>query len=1101
MVATAEQHHAQDVGKILLQAQEDLRGIREQLAGDGAGAEWHREHLQQVVEKAEAELKLKAEAVLNTVVHGAATLPSLGSYNFRAQSPAEMPPLAGPPRPALQMPARRGNSAGTSRPAAAAAARQRHANAVLNPNGNVGGDSRGYLAQRFGIAAPTPSDRNTAIRPMGRSAVGKLKKERTSSAFGVLERSARRDPGATPPIGPRDVAAGLCSLVQRGLVPGHVDLTPALARHPSPVLQAPSKMHPHKEQFAPHSSSAYVSPFGFNVSNTKLDLLSDVGPTLAEKKAVAQAAASAPRPTVVQPAPVEIGAQSDLPEPPSPRAELPPPADARGFEELMDEFSLHHYIVRNGTTLDSTPEFVSFQRKFAAHWGAVQQLVLSLEAIMRRFAVPLAYVDGAKLAALALDPLADHAEPALLDCLVNREQVAACMARPGQRFRSAGDAKEAAAVEIQAGMRMALGRRRVARLRSMRAAAIVLTRKGKAMAVHAAATRQLQERAEAQHAAWKRTTAKFHREWPRIKGAPRVIIHLPSLSFSERQRRSVENLEVRQNSQMPRLCDVKEPGVDVMYVAPFPLNDDVAHYFSKVLEIGGVDEPQKRYKVVVPENYHRFPSQFSLTSLLLYSPRALRRIANYCRGKPAYIVPNVVGPEELRLSMALGIPLLAPEPRVAALFGSKSGAKRIFHAAQVNVPPGAHDLYDEPDLLGALAQLIAMHLDVPRWVFKLDDEFGGRGHAHLDVAALPCYAQLLREHDQAPEEWEDEAVQARVQQRVVAELLQVLPQRAVINMRWLWRTWADFVAVFQRAGGVVEASPLEIRSSPSANLLVEPDGTVNLTSAHEQIFSSAYTFVGAAFPQTAVPFPALREAALAVGRACYQRNIIGHVGVDFVSFLDHEGLLRVWAVDLNLRLTHSALTFGFFHFLVNGQFDAATGLYHAPPGIGAAGRGGELQQRCYVMNELLFHPQLFAVHHSAFFNLCRLKGVSFDLQERTGTVFNLMDSFVGGVLGILTVGTTLLDALRKFADCLDFIQKQVGPATTKSTTQSNEVSFKDVIKAIKQLVDTQVGNSKPLALPRAAAVEAAEPPLPAAPPPQQRALDVPEKSYLGYRGR
>lgn len=41
----------------------------------------------------------------------------------------------------------------------------------------------------------------------------------------------------------------------------------------------------------------------------------------------------------------------------------------------MDTFSLHHYIVRNGTTLDSTPEFVSFQRKFASDWGAVQQTV------------------------------------------------------------------------------------------------------------------------------------------------------------------------------------------------------------------------------------------------------------------------------------------------------------------------------------------------------------------------------------------------------------------------------------------------------------------------------------------------------------------------------------------------------------------------------------------------------------------------------------------------------------------------------------------------------------------------------------------------------
>ena len=111
------------------------------------------------------------------------------------------------------------------------------------------------------------------------------------------------------------MAAGLFSLVNRGLVAAHVDLTPvraavtrdgtcelcmrtlghwrarvdgfqsaylprrqALARHPAPVLQAPSRMHPHKDQFGPHSSCAYISPFGFNLSNTKLDLLSGLQP-------------------------------------------------------------------------------------------------------------------------------------------------------------------------------------------------------------------------------------------------------------------------------------------------------------------------------------------------------------------------------------------------------------------------------------------------------------------------------------------------------------------------------------------------------------------------------------------------------------------------------------------------------------------------------------------------------------------------------------------------------------------------------------------------------------------------------------------------------
>ena len=98
---------------------------------------------------------------------------------------------------------------------------------------------------------------------------------------------------------------------------------------------------------------------------------------------------------------------------------------------------------------------------------------------------------------------------------------------------------------------------------------------------------------------------------------------------------------------MPRLFDVREPSVDVLYVAPFPLNDDVAHYFAKVLEIGGVEEPQKRYKVVVPENYHRFPPHFSLTLLLLYSPRALRRSAWL---PLLLLLPPPLGAKPLRLS-------------------------------------------------------------------------------------------------------------------------------------------------------------------------------------------------------------------------------------------------------------------------------------------------------------------------------------------------------------------------------------------------------------------------------------------------------------------
>ena len=1094
MNSEANAHHVQDVGKILLQAQNDLRQIRENLAVAGGSSKQGLDAealLQQTVEKVESELRLKAEAVLNTLVHGnATTLPTLGAYNFSTAQPLETSAPAPsyekllrrkpPPKPMPRAMSASGAPRADmiARPAAAAIAEDRHRAALKNPNSSL---SRQHMADRFGISAPAS---HAPLRPIGRDKPGKLNKARVSSALGVPPPDVRHDPQAVPPIGPKDVAAGLYSLVTRGLIPPSVDLTPAIARNPAPLVQAPAKVHDFKSQFAAHNSSAYISPFGFNVANTKLDLLNDVGVTLAERRMQQPAeevtmAASAPIQSVPVASP-EVG------------LDLPPAGDAvddnaRQFEDLMDTFSLHHYIIRRGRTLDTTPEFASFQRKFAADWGAISQLNTALEELMQLYNVPLAYVDGQKLAALALDPLASRDANALVECLVNSEQVRASMDLPGSRYHSNADAEEIAATELQANVRGSLARKRAAKLRLQHAAATKITVRAKIRLMSNWAKRRIAEARLQAHEKWGAMTSAFASDWPRLKHEPRVIIHLASMSATMAQRHTIADLEVKQNAQLPRLCDVRLPNVDVVYVAPFALNEDVSQYFSKVLEIGGVDSPEKRYKIIIPENLHKFPRTLSLASLLLYSPKALKRITNFARGKRAYIVPSIVGPEERLLSLALGIPLLAPEPKAAAAFGSKSGSKRVFSAAQVNTPPGMHDLYDEPSVYAALAKLICSHLDVPRWILKLDDEFGGRGHCHIDVGEHRCYQELLRAHDASPDTWDDPHVQADVQQTLADDLRELMPEHAVINCRWLWKTWKEYLAAYAKVGGVIEAAPLHISSSPSVNIAVEPDGVVTVKSAHEQIFSSPFTFVGAAFPQTAVPFAALREASLAVGKACHANGLIGHMGVDFVSFIDTQGQLRLWAVDLNLRLTQTAVSFGFFDFLVGGVFDERTGRYSTK-----GAEGTPPQPRAYVMNEMLYHKQLAAMHHSAFFNLCRLKGVSFDLQERTGTVFNLMDSFVGGVIGIQTVGNSLLDALRKFADCLDFMQKQVGAATGgKPTSMTHEVSFRDVIKAIKAIVDVQVGETKPPPVP--------VPPKPP-PPPKDVVEVVPEPPVPGISG-
>ena len=64
-----DQHHAEDVGRILLQAQNALKSVREQIA-DGSATPVD---LDRVLERTEADLRSKAELVLSAVTQNTAT--------------------------------------------------------------------------------------------------------------------------------------------------------------------------------------------------------------------------------------------------------------------------------------------------------------------------------------------------------------------------------------------------------------------------------------------------------------------------------------------------------------------------------------------------------------------------------------------------------------------------------------------------------------------------------------------------------------------------------------------------------------------------------------------------------------------------------------------------------------------------------------------------------------------------------------------------------------------------------------------------------------------------------------------------------------------
>jgi len=101
------------------------------------------------------------------------------------------------------------------------------------------------------------------------------------------------------------------------------------------------------------------------------------------------------------------------------------------------------------------------------------------------------------------------------------------------------------------------------------------------------------------------------------------------------------------------------------------------------------------------------------------------------------------------VAMALGLPVLSPQPKQAVRLRSRSGGKGAFTEAGINVPIGAHDIRSQEDLAIALAKLIAVNLDVEEWSLRADADLGAVGVAYIKTSDLACVNGLREDRNTA----------------------------------------------------------------------------------------------------------------------------------------------------------------------------------------------------------------------------------------------------------------------------------------------------------------------------------------------------------------
>ena len=585
----------------------------------------------------------------------------------------------------------------------------------------------------------------------------------------------------------------------------------------------------------------------------------------------------------------------------------------RGYLDLLDDYSLHHFIIWQGKAIRDTPEFTSLARTHQASWSSIDRCVSILEEIMAINAVPLAVIDGKKLGELARFDLERVDEADLCSVIANLEQIRPLL-RHTRLVSNGPSPAQLAAITIQATARRFLVRSGFLLLKSEHDSAVriqCLARGRKSRQLVGALV--LERRKEVQ-SRWQELQDGLRENWTHWRSSERVLILLPFAAADEHGR----------DLQISRMHWLVDPNVHVVCVLPKQPDDAVLQYHRNILEMSGICNTRGRINVVVPENVDLFSSRLPLASVLLYSPGCLKRIAHIVNGKPAMILSGETGWQSRRLAVALGAPLLSADPSVATLLQTQSGQKRVFAAADVSAPIGAHDVYDEEDLMIALTKLIACNLDVRRWHIKLDLCPGNRGLAVLDTSSLACMAALKREKAQLERAhggpsgvWHHPDVQLLARAKLLKTLRRCLHRVVSICNSDAYPTWSFFLGHLARLGGVIEAEAPDKRSHPSCSVFISPAGEIVCLAETETLYDACYQHVGCVHPQECVSSRALRGASVAVSRELCARGVIGYVSIHFVVFWDEQAEApRLWATGLELGFGVLAFSFCFFRSLM-----------------------------------------------------------------------------------------------------------------------------------------------------------------------------------------
>jgi hypothetical protein len=480
-------------------------------------------------------------------------------------------------------------------------------------------------------------------------------------------------------------------------------------------------------------------------------------------------------------------------------------------------------------------------------------------------------------------------------------------------------------------------------------------------------------------------------------GESAVVV--PSISLESSTASSGTLMQAMEERALFQLLLLRQPMLTLVYVTSSPIADDIVDYYLGLLPGVIPSNARRRLRLVSVGDASTRP----LSQKVLDRPRVLRRIRELVPDRSvSHLIPYTTTELERDVAISLGIPMYASDPRLASL-GSKSGCRRLFADVGVRAPAGAEGLRTVDDLMSATTKMRADLPSLGEVIVKINEGVSGSGNALVDVSGLPAPG----------DPGEESAVRARIRE--------LRPEAVGLTVD-------EFLVSFDRLGGVVEERITGTAlTSPSVQMRVLPDRTVELLSTHDQLLggASGQQYLGCVFPADPAYSRLIADPALVVGHDLAERGVMGRFAVDFVTVrADDADDWTAYAIELNLRkggTTHPFLT---LQFLVGGEYDGAAGLYRAASGA----------PKFLVATDHLEDDRLRALTPRDVFDVVVRKRLHFDHSRKTGVVFHMLSCVTEcGRLGMTAIGDSPEQAWQTYQDATEALLEEATLARVPGT--------------------------------------------------------------------